>query len=201
MWKKGKRSASPTGFEPVLPRELPKLAFLRIAGQRVNHSAKVTLLKKQSVCLFHIGCDGEFPQSSAMCWPSAVVYPWPSTSRPSVQFLEHLYAVKMHTNITTISLRAQRAVQPPRVRCAPIASATHKPIWKSQNEFSFTLHPMQEDGTQPLGCNLNTNKGVRAGWNKLVNCHMRENPQSLVIINIHPPVNSTLACCALQLLA
>ena len=26
----------------MLPRELPKLAFLRIAGQRVNHSAKVT---------------------------------------------------------------------------------------------------------------------------------------------------------------
>ena len=38
-WKKEDLTvASPTGFEPVRPKALP----YSIAGQRVNHSAKVT---------------------------------------------------------------------------------------------------------------------------------------------------------------
>ena len=34
--------SSPVGLEPTLPKELPKL-IEDIAGQRVNHSAKVTI--------------------------------------------------------------------------------------------------------------------------------------------------------------
>ena len=42
------KETTPAGFEPALPREMPNLVCVHIAGHRVNHSAKAPLTSNAS---------------------------------------------------------------------------------------------------------------------------------------------------------
>ena len=50
--------ATPAGFEPALPKEMPNLLCVHIAGHRVNHSAKAPwIVEKLVIMLVYIQTD------------------------------------------------------------------------------------------------------------------------------------------------